>query len=94
MRRARPNRWRRAAAAAARAQVATLNDIVHHGLNWVIPPSEKALIAKLQTLKRTVHFKAFHPDRAARSGMGVEEATTMAAWIEQVGAPSPWLGLA
>ena len=43
-----------------------------------------ALIAKLHTLKRTVHFKAFHPDRAARSGLSVELCTTMAAWLEEV----------
>ena len=43
-----------------------------------------ALIAKLHTLKRTVHFKAYHPDRVARSGLGIEEATTMAAWLEEV----------
>lgn len=51
-------------------------------------PEEEALraaiVARLQTLKRTVHFKAYHPDRAARSGLGVELATTMAAWLEQV----------
>ena len=40
----------------ARAQVATLNDIVHHWLNWVIPPSEKALIAKLPNKNRPSHF--------------------------------------
>eukprot|EP00966_Prymnesium_polylepis_P026755 617774-Prymnesium_polylepis.1 len=43
-----------------------------------------ALIARLSTLKRTVHFKTFHPDRAARSGLGVELATKMAAWLEEV----------
>ena len=43
-----------------------------------------ALIAKLSTLKRTVHFKTFHPDRAGRSGLGVEMATAMAAWLEEV----------
>lgn len=51
-------------------------------------PDEEALrlllITKLSTLKRTVHFKAYHPDRASRSGLGVEDATTMAAWLEQL----------
>ena len=44
----------------------------------------QALVARLSTLKRTVHFKAYHPDRAARSGLGVEDATAMAAWLEEV----------
>jgi len=43
-----------------------------------------ALVARLHTLKRTVHFKTFHPDRAGRVGLGVEQATTMAAWLEEV----------
>ena len=42
-----------------------------------------ALISKLATLKRTVHFKTYHPDRAGKSGLSTEDATTMAAWLEQ-----------
>ena len=43
-----------------------------------------ALIQKLKSLKRTVHFKTYHPDRRAKSGLSIEEATTMAAWLEEV----------
>jgi hypothetical protein len=44
----------------------------------------QALIARLSTIKRTVHFKQYHPDRAARSGLSVEQATTLSAWLEEV----------
>jgi len=44
----------------------------------------RALLSRLTTLKRTVHFKAYHPDRTRHSGLSVEHATTMAAWLEEV----------
>lgn len=44
-----------------------------------------ALVSRLHTLKRTVHFKAYHPDRQRVSGgLNLEHATTMAAWLEEV----------
>ena len=44
----------------------------------------KVLIAKLSTLKRTVHFKAYHPDRIARTGLSAEQAHVMSSWLEEV----------
>lgn len=44
----------------------------------------EALLARLSTLKRTKHFKTYHPDRAGRSGLDSEQCTSMAAWLEEV----------